>query len=83
MIIGIIATFISLLLAVFIFSVGSKNKISNQLFASFLVLNAVEFSGWFSSLFFDVPNNLLIAKSLLSYLAMPIFYLYYRLLFRL
>jgi AraC-like DNA-binding protein len=75
-IIGIIAAFISLLLAVFIFSVASKNKISNQLFATFLVLNAIEFSGWFSSLFFDAPNNFLVAKSLLSYLQIPLLYVY-------
>jgi AraC-like DNA-binding protein len=75
-IIGLISTFISLLLAVFIFSVESKNKISNKLFATFLILNAIEFSGWFSSLLFDVPNNYLVARSQLSYLAMPVFYLY-------
>ena len=75
-IIGLISTFISLLLAVFIFSVESKNKISNKLFATFLILNAIEFSGWFSSLLFDVPNNFLVARSQLSYLAMPVFYLY-------
>jgi AraC-like DNA-binding protein/uncharacterized membrane protein len=75
-IIGIIATFISLLLAVFIFSVKSKNKISNILFATYLILNAIEFSGFFSSLFFDSLNNLLVARIQLSYLEMPVFYLY-------
>ncbi|WP_037321253.1 AraC family transcriptional regulator [Salegentibacter sp. Hel_I_6] len=77
---GIISTFIALLLAIFIFSVESKNKISNKLFASFLVLNALEFSSWFLRLFLEEPtnfvNNLLIAKDLLAYLPMPIFYLY-------
>lgn len=77
---GIISTFIALLLAIFIFSVESKNKISNKLFASFLVLNALEFSSWFMHLFIEEPNNLvnklLIAKDLLAYLPMPIFYLY-------
>ncbi|WP_299668484.1 AraC family transcriptional regulator [uncultured Polaribacter sp.] len=75
-IIGIIATFISLLLAVFIFSVASKNKISNKLFSTYLILNAIEFSGFFSNLIFDTPSNLLIAKMQLSYLQMPVFYLY-------
>jgi AraC-like DNA-binding protein len=77
---GIISTFIALLLAIFIFSVESNNKISNKLFASFLVLNALEFSSWFMHLLFDTPNNLtnnlLIAKDLLAYLPMPVFYLY-------
>jgi AraC-like DNA-binding protein len=75
-IIGIISSFISLLLAVFIFSVKSKNKNSNTLFASFLVLNALEFSGWFTQFFSFLPNNILVAKILLAYLPMPIFYLY-------
>ena len=75
-IIGIIATFISLLLAVFIFSVESKNKISNKLFSAYLILNAIEFSGFFSYLIFDTPSNLLIAKMQISYLQIPVFYLY-------
>jgi hypothetical protein len=70
-IIGIISAFISLLLAVFIFSIASKNKISNHFFATFLVFNAIEFSGWFSSLFFDAPNNFLVEKNLFSYLQIP------------
>lgn len=75
-IIGIISAFISLLLAVFIFFVASKNKISNQFFAIFSVLNAMELSGWFSSLFFDAPNNFLVAKRLFSYLQIPVLYIY-------
>lgn len=71
-IIGIISAFISLLLAVFIFFVASKNKISNQFFPIFSVLNAIEFSGWFSSLFFNAPNNFLVAKRLFSYLQIPV-----------
>lgn len=75
-IIGLISTFISLLLAIFIFSVESKNKISNRLFAYFLILNAIEFSGWFSNLLFDEPSNLLVFKNQLSHLTLPIFFLY-------
>ena len=74
--IGIVSTFITLLLAAFILSVESKNKISNKLFGAFLILNAFEFSNWFMHLFFDVPNNFLIAKNLFAYLPLPIFYLY-------
>ena len=51
-----------------------------ELFQAFLVLNALEFSSWFMHLFIEEPNNLvnklLIAKDLLAYLPMPIFYLY-------
>lgn len=77
---GLISTFIAFLLAIFIYSVESKNKISNKLFGSFLVLNALEFSSWFMHLFIKEPNNsvnnLMIAKDMLAYLPMPIFYLY-------
>ena len=76
MIIGFISTFICLLLAFFLFSISSKNKLSNRLLAFFLLLNAVEFSGWFYGLIFNEPNNLLVFKSQLSYLTLPVFYLY-------
>lgn len=73
---GIIITFILLLLAFFINSVTSTNKISNKLFASFLVLNAVEFTGFFTSIIFEEPNNLLVFSRELSYLQMPVLFLY-------
>ena len=75
-IVGIIITFILLLLAFFIYSVPSSNKISNKLFASYLVLNAIEFTGFYSSLIFNEPNNLLVASREFSYLQMPVLFLY-------
>ena len=75
-IIGVIATFISLLLAFFIFSTTSNNTFSNKLFGAYLILNAVEFSGFFASYIFNEPNNILVATRELSYLQMPVFYLY-------
>jgi AraC-like DNA-binding protein len=74
--IGVLSTFISLLLAFFIFSVASENKISNKLFAAYLVLNSLEFSGFFANLLFDEHNNILVASREFSYLQMPVFYLY-------
>ena len=75
-IIGIIITFILLLLAFFIYSVPSTNKISNKLFATYLVLTAIEFTGFYTSLIFSEPNNVLIASREFSYLQMPVLYLY-------
>ncbi|AQS94474.1 DNA-binding protein [Polaribacter sp. BM10] len=75
-IVGFITTFISLLLAFFIFSVDSKNKVSNKLFASYLLLNAIEYTGFYASYLFEEPNNLLVASREFSYLQMPVFYLY-------
>ncbi|WP_298762717.1 AraC family transcriptional regulator [uncultured Polaribacter sp.] len=72
--IGIISSSISLLLAFFIFSVESTNKFSNKIFAAYLTLSAFEFTSW--SLFIDITSNILIFKSQLSHLLMPVFYLY-------
>ena len=73
---GIIITFISLLLALFVYSVKSSNAISNKLFATYLVLNAIEFTGFYSFLIFDAPTNILVASREFSYLQMPVLYLY-------
>ncbi len=76
-IIGIISAFILLLLASFLFSVTSKNKISNKLFAVFLILFALDITGFFSHLFFhnkpSIFNNL---RFLSPSLQIPVFYLY-------
>ncbi|UAM97856.1 helix-turn-helix domain-containing protein [Polaribacter litorisediminis] len=72
--IGIVSTSISLLLAFFIFSVESTNKFSNKIFAVYLTLSAFEFTAW--SLFIDMTSNILTFKSQLSYLLMPVLYLY-------
>lgn len=74
--IGIITSFIVILLAIFIYFSSSKNKISNRLFASYLLLNFIEYSGFYTSLIFNEPNNLLVASRQFSYLQMPILYLY-------
>ena len=72
--IGIVSTSISLLLSFFIFSVESTNKLSNKIFAVYLLLSAFEFTSW--SLFITITSNILIFKSQLSYLLMPVLYLY-------
>ncbi|PQJ80149.1 helix-turn-helix domain-containing protein [Polaribacter porphyrae] len=75
-IIGLLSTFVTVLLAIFILSVSSKNKISNILFAIFLILNAFEFSGFFLQIFFEKPNNFLVAKDQFTHLTLPTFFLY-------
>ncbi len=77
-IVGIIGTFILVLLASFLFSVKSKNKISNPLFAVFLLLFALDISVFFTWLIFDnnpsIINNL---RFLSPSFQMPVFYLYF------
>ena len=75
-IISIVSFCISLLLAFFLLSVKSKNKISNQLFATFLILSAIDISGWFQHLFYTGLSNFGMTKSLLSFLQMPVLYFY-------
>jgi AraC-like DNA-binding protein len=75
--ISIIHFFISILLAVFLLSVKSKNSISNKLFATYLILNAIDYSAYFHNLFLTTPfSGFVILKSLLAYLQPPVLYFY-------
>lgn len=74
--ISLIYFFLCILLAFFLLSVKSKNKISNRLFASFLILTAIDISAYFHNLFFTGFSNIVMAKSLFAYLQMPILYFY-------
>jgi len=65
-----------MLLAVFLLSIKSKNTISNKLFATFLILTALDISAYFHNLFLSGFSNLVMVKSLLAYLQMPVLYLY-------
>lgn len=71
-----IAVFISLLLALFLLTVKTTNKLANRLFACFLVLNAIDVIGFFSYEYLDSSLNLEAFRMSLFLLAMPIFYLY-------
>lgn len=74
--IGKIIVFLLVLLAIFLFTVNSHNKIANKLFATFLLLTAFDMSGFFIIDFFNENiylNSLKISSVLLQ---MPVFYLY-------
>ncbi len=75
-IIGIISVFVLLLLAIFLLTVKTHHKLSNRLFAVFLILTAVNFSGWFVPLFLPSSSNLFMFRSTVSFLEMPFFYFY-------
>lgn len=75
-IIAIVSCVISLLLAFFLLSVKSKNRISNKLFATFLILSAIDLSGWFQYLYLSGLSNFGMARSTFSFLQMPVFYFY-------
>jgi AraC-like DNA-binding protein len=71
-----IAVFISLLLALFLLTVKTKNKLENRLFAAFLIINAIDTSGFFICNFIPNTINLLTFRMSAYLLGMPLFYLY-------
>lgn len=68
--------FISLFLAFFLVTVKTKHKISNSLFAAFLIITAIDTSDPLLSLVTDGPSNFGMLRSSLAFLQIPLFYLY-------
>jgi ABC-type glycerol-3-phosphate transport system permease component len=75
-IVTVISLFISLLLAFFLLTVKTKHKISNVLFAAFLVVNAIDLSHPLFNLVNDGPSNLGMFRTTFAFLQVPVFYLY-------
>ena len=73
--IGKIVVFIMILLSVFLFTVKTKNKLSNRLFGIYLVVIAFDLIGLFTNKTINYPN-LHILKVSSSLLQLPLFYLY-------
>lgn len=71
-----ISVFISLLLAFFLFTVKTENKLANRLFAWFFIFSAIDLSGFF----IDASNrhelNLEIFRATACLFGMPLFYLF-------
>ncbi|AXT54328.1 AraC family transcriptional regulator [Aquimarina sp. AD1] len=73
--IGKIVVFLMLLLSIFLFTVKTKNKLSNKLFGIYLLVVAFDLTGLFSNKILEYPNlNILKVSS--SLLQLPLFYLY-------
>ncbi|MGU3376553.1 helix-turn-helix domain-containing protein [Chryseobacterium sp. M5A1_1a] len=75
-IVNTIFLFISLFLAFFLVTVKTKYRISNSLFAFFLIINAIDTSEPLFSMMVDGPSNLGMFRSSLAFLQIPVFYLY-------
>jgi AraC-like DNA-binding protein len=73
--ISIITIFISLFLSLFLVTVKTEHKLSNRLFAFFLILTAIDISGNIGDLL-GIPLNIRIFTSLIFFLQLPTFYLY-------
>ncbi|NMM47812.1 helix-turn-helix domain-containing protein [Marinigracilibium pacificum] len=75
--IGKIIVFLMWILSAFLFTVKSSKKISNRLFASFLIVTSFDLTGLFFPYDFSETPNLVIFKSASSLLQMPLIYLYF------
>ncbi|KAA1244805.1 AraC family transcriptional regulator [Aquimarina sp. RZ0] len=75
-IIAAISVFVALFLAVFLYTVKTKNRVSNQLFALFLVLKAIDISGFFEGFILQSPSDLSMIRNLFVFLQLPVFYMY-------
>lgn len=71
-----IAVFVSLLLAFFLLTVKTENKLANRLFAIFFILTAVDLSGFFVYDFIYGKVNLEVFRWTTCLIEMPLFYLY-------
>lgn len=70
---AVITMFISLFLALFLVTVKTEHKLSNRLFAVFLILTAIDISG---ILLNESLSNIGMFRNLLTFLQLPTFYLY-------
>lgn len=75
-IVTVVSLFISLFLAFFLFAVKTNHKLSNTLFATFLILCAIDTSQTLFNLIIDKPSNLGMLRGLFAFLQIPVFYLY-------
>jgi AraC-like DNA-binding protein len=71
-----ISVFVSLLMAFFLLTVKTENKLANRLFALFFIFSAIDLSGFFIYLYTEDHRNLEIFRSTFCLLGMPSFYLY-------
>ncbi len=73
---SLISIFIMLLLAFFLLTVNTKNKLSNRLFAGFLIITTFDLSSFYTDNYFEANLNFEVFRMTISLLIMPIFYLY-------
>ena len=74
--IAVITMFISLFLALFLVTVKTEHKLSNRLFAVFLILTAIDISGILFNFLNESTSNIGMFRNLITFLQLPTFYLY-------
>ncbi|MDY8135909.1 AraC family transcriptional regulator [Aquimarina sp. 2201CG5-10] len=75
-IITLIIVFIALLLAVFLFTVKTKNKIGNLLMGVYFVVFAVHISVFFYAKYISLPSVIEMLRDQIMFLSSPLLYLY-------
>lgn len=75
-IITVLSLFISILLALFLVTVSTINKLSNRLLAIFLFITAIDISEPICNLIIHSPSNLGMFRNTIAFLQIPVFYLY-------
>lgn len=75
-VVTVISLFISLFLVFFLLTVKTKYKISNVLFAAFLLITAIDSCEPLFNLTVDGPSNLGMLRNTFAFLQIPVFYLY-------
>lgn len=75
-IVTVISLFISVFLAFFLVTVKTKNKLSNTIFALFLLITSVDTLDPLFSLMVKGPSNLGMLRNTFAFLQIPVFYLY-------
>jgi AraC-like DNA-binding protein len=71
-----ISVFVSLLMAFFLYTVKTENKLANRLFAWFFIVSAIDLSGFFIDTTTRIQLNIEIFRSTACLLGMPLFYLF-------
>ncbi len=74
--IAVISMFISLFLSYFLVKVKTEHKLSNRLFALFLLLTTIDIGGILFDLLYHSPSNTGMFRNLMTFLQLPTFYLY-------
>ncbi|WP_126246199.1 helix-turn-helix domain-containing protein [Chitinophaga rhizosphaerae] len=74
--IELIVVFFSLFLSCFLLTVKTEHKLSNRLFALFLILTAIDTSGNIFDFLNEGPSNFGMFRNLMVFLQLPTFYLY-------
>ncbi len=74
--VSIITIFISLFLALFLYTVKTEHKLSNRLFSVFLIITAINISAVLFNAISEGSSNLGFLRSQITFLHIPVFYLY-------